>query len=200
MTKRVELCFVLDETGSMESIRMDTIGGFNTFLKEQKLLDADVSFSLTLFSLTSMEDTYRQPHKNASLADVTPLSEETYRPRGTTPLLDAVGGTIDGLGARLADMPEPERPDQVIVVILTDGEENASREYTLEQVREKVVHQRDAYDWEFVFLGSGIDAFSAAGDMGISAKFTAAVSHDAKGTRSAYTYAAATVSRLASDD
>jgi len=200
MTKKVELCFVLDETGSMGSIRTDTIGSFNTFLEEQKALKADVTFSLTLFSLTSTEDTYRKPYSSVRLVDIKPLTEETYRPRGTTPLLDAVGGTIDGLGVRLADMSELERPDQVVMVILTDGLENASKEYTLEQVKEKITHQRDVYKWEFVFLGSGIDAFDAAGNLGISAQFTAAVSHDTIGTRAAYRYASATVSALVDDD
>lgn len=199
MKKRVELSFILDETGSMGSIRTDTIGSFNTFLAEQKALDADVTFSLTMFSLTSMEETYRPQYKSILLADVKPLTEGIYRPRGTTPLLDAIGGTVDGLGARLADMPELERPDQVIVVILTDGQENASREYTADQVREKIARQRDTYKWEFVFLGCGIDAFAVAGDLGVGAAFMSSFGATPKGVRAAYASASSTVSSLVSD-
>ena len=183
----------------MGHIRADTIGSFNTFLAEQKALDADVTFSLTMFSLTPLGETYRPQYKSVFLADVIPLTEGTYRPRGTTPLLDAIGGTVDGLGTRLADMPESERPDQVIVVILTDGQENASKEYTTEQIREKIEHQRDTYKWEFVFLGCGIDAFAVAGNLAVAAAFT--TSHDAtpKGVRAAYATASSTISSLVND-
>ena len=196
MRKRVELSFVLDETGSMEVLRKDTIGSFNTFVEEQKKLDADVSFSLVLFSLTSIENTYRLVHESVPLSEVEPLTMETYRPRGTTPLLDAIGSTIDGLGARLAKISEQDRPDQVIVVILTDGLENASKEYTIDQVKEKVAHQRDVYKWEFVFMGCGIDAFDVAGGMNISAAYTSSHEATAKGVTEACLAASYTVSML----
>ena len=200
MRKRVELSFVLDETGSMEFVRTDTIGNFNTFIEEQKKLDADVTFSLILFSLTSIEDTYRLIHESVPLDKVVPLTEKTYRPRGTTPLLDAVGSTIDGLGARLAAMAEKDRPDQVIVVILTDGLENASKEYTIDQVKEKIAHQRDVYKWEFVFMGCGIDAFDVAGNLNISAQYTTSHDASAKGVMEAYAAASYTLSSLVNDN
>jgi hypothetical protein len=196
MTKKVELSFVLDETGSMEILRKDTIGSFNTFVEEQRKLDADMSFSLVLFSLTSIEETYRLVHESVPLDEIVPLTERSYRPRGTTPLLDAIGSTIDGLGARLVRMPEKDRPDQVIVVILTDGLENASREYTIEQVKEKIAHQRDVYKWEFVFMGCGIDAFDVAGGLNISAAYTTSHEATAKGIREAYNAASFTVSTM----
>jgi hypothetical protein len=198
MKKKVELMFVLDETGSMEDIRTDTIGSFNTFVEEQKALDADVTFSLILFSMVGDEDTYRSRYKSVPLSNVEPLTVETYRPRGVTPLLDAVGGTVDSLGTRLADMPEQDRPNQVIVVILTDGLENASTEYTIQQVREKVQHQQDVYKWEFIFLGCGIDAFNAATCMGIPGAAASSYTRDAQGVRAAYQTASSSISHSVS--
>jgi hypothetical protein len=197
--KKVEISFVLDETGSMAVIAKDTIGSFNTFVEEQKKLNAEVTFSLVLFSLTTMEDTYRKVHESVRLDDVKLLDRETYRPRGNTPLLDAVGSTIDSLGARLAAMPEHDRPDQVIVVILTDGEENASKEYTLAQVREKVQHQREVYKWEVIFLGCGIDAYAVGGSLGIARAATSSYAATASGVQKALNTASRTVSSLVDD-
>jgi len=197
--KRVELSFILDETGSMEVIRADTIGSFNTFLEEQRGLDADVTFSLTYFSLVLGESTYRPRYKSAPLPHVQPLTEDSYRPRGNTPLLDAIGGTIDELGARLADMYEEDRPDQVIVVVLTDGEENSSSEYTIDQVKEKIAHQRDVYKWEFIFLGCGIDAYDVAGQMSFAAAYTSSHDRTSKGVYAATMTASTQVRSLVED-
>jgi endonuclease III len=144
----VEVAFVLDETGSMHEIREDTIGGFNQWLEEQKELDVEeMRCSLVLFSKIEGEKTYRIRHQGILIEDVDELDGSSYRPRGTTPLLDAIGITIDSLGTRLDQMDENERPEKVIVAILTDGLENASEEYTLERVKEMVTHQQEKYIW-----------------------------------------------------
>jgi hypothetical protein len=195
--KKVEISFILDETGSMFPLKSDTVGGFNEFVRGQKGLSADVTFSLTMFSDTmGPEDKFRHRYTCVPITDVPEMRLEDYNPRGVTPLLDAVGGTIDALGARLASMPESERPDQVIVVILTDGLENASVEYSADQVREKVKHQREKYSWEFVFLGVGIDAFAEGEKYGMPQAYTSSQAHTAKGVRGVYASASCSISDL----
>ncbi len=183
--KKVEISFVLDETGSMSSILQDTIGSFNTFIDEQRKLKAKVSFSLTLFSESSIEPTIRPMYESVPLKQVSLLTTDTYRPRGTTPLYDAIGGAIAALDKRVS------KKKQVIMVILTDGEENASVEYTLERVKE-LVEEHD--EWEFIFLGCGMDAFGAAGSMGIA--HAAAYAATGKGVTQAYASASCTISSL----
>ena len=155
---------IIDQSGSMESLTTDTIGGFNTFLKDQKNVPGEAILTLCTFN-----HDYRLVHDCVKLASVTDLTKETYRPSGNTALLDAMGATIDEVGRKLAAMPEEERPSKVIFLIITDGEENASRRYTLEQVRSMVTHQRDVYSWEFVFMGANIDAIGAGTSLGVMA-------------------------------
>ena len=183
----VEIAFVLDETGSMHDIKEDTIGGFNQWLEEQKQVDIEETrFSLVLFSKVHGERMYRMMYEGALIQDVRELDESTYRPRGTTPLLDAMGMTIDSLGSRLDKMDQDDKPEKVIVVILTDGLENASEEYTLERVKEMVTHQQEKYGWRFIFLGCGIDAFAAGAQMGIRQAMTRRHDRSGKGVREAY--------------
>ena len=183
----VEVAFVLDETGSMHDIKEDTIGGFNQWLEEQKQLDVEETrFSLVLFSKIQGEKTYRMTYDGVPIEDVGELDESTYRPRGTTPLLDAIGITIDSLGTRLDEMAEDDKPENVIVAILRDGLENASEEYTLERVKEMVTHQQEKYGWHFIFLGCGIDAFAAGARMGIHQATTRRHDRSGRGVREAY--------------
>ena len=111
-----------------------------------------------------------------------------------TALLDAVGRSIQETGARLAALPEAERPGLVVFVVMTDGHENASREYTLEQVREMIAHQQDAYQWKFTFLGADASAFDAAGGMGIDQQGVARF--DKQKVRQAYQSTSAKVARM----
>ena len=173
---------IIDRSGSMASLTNDTIGGFNTFLADQKNVPGDVSFTLCLFSTD-----YRLVHDSVSLANVPDLNVSTYRPSGGTALLDALGTTIDSIGNKLAAMPEEERPSKVIFLIITDGEENSSRRYELDQVRTMVTHQREKYNWEFVFMGANIDAISAGTSLGISAANSLNYSASSIGTKSLYT-------------
>jgi hypothetical protein len=114
------------------------------------------------------------------------LTADTYVPRGTTALLDAIGRTIDELGARLAAMPAADRPGKVIFVIITDGLENASREYTREQVFQRIRHQSDVYGWEFVYLGAKQDAIAAGAQVGIDAGFALSCADGEVATRALY--------------
>jgi uncharacterized protein YegL len=163
-----EIVFVLDETGSMGRIREDTIGSFNHFVEEQREVEGRATLTLVEFSKTPDEDNFRLQYEGLPLEEVEPLIHETYRPRGFTPLLDAIGSTIDSVSARVKRTEEEKRPDLVIVAVLTDGLENASSEYTLEQVRAKVEHQ-ESEGWKFIFLGANMDAVQVGGEMGFGA-------------------------------
>ena len=127
------IAFILDRSGSMQRMAEEAIGGFNAFLKEQQKEEGKARLSLVLF-----DHEYTPIVENSPIDQVDPIDEETYEPRGMTALLDAMGRTIDDLGKQLAAMPEEERPGTVIVVTLTDGLENASKDYTREKVAERI--------------------------------------------------------------
>jgi hypothetical protein len=163
----VEIVVVLDRSGSMETVRTDTIGGFNAFIEEQKKNKVgDVKVSLFQF-----DNVYETVYNGKPINEVPALTKDTFVPRGMTALLDAVGRAITDVGARLAQTPEEERPSLVIFVILTDGQENASKEFKIEKVKEMIKHQTESYSWQFVFLGADQDAFQAA-QMGIGSSNT----------------------------
>lgn len=153
------IAIVLDRSGSMQSVKTDTEGGLKAFLAAQ----ADAPGETTV-SLYQFDTEYEPVYENKKLADV---PEYRLVPRGGTALLDAVGRTISAVGAQLAAKVEDDRPAEVIVVILTDGEENQSREFSLPAVKKMITEQQDTYGWKFVFLGADQDAFEAAGGMGI---------------------------------
>lgn len=154
------IAVILDRSGSMQSVKTDTEGGLAAFLEAQHEAPGETTVSLYQF-----DDKYEAVYENKPLADVPPFM---LRPRGATALLDAVGRTINTLGEQLAAMDEDARPGEVIVVILTDGHENASREYTKTAVKKLITQQQDAYGWKFVFLGADQDAFAAGASMGIA--------------------------------
>jgi len=160
-----EIAFILDRSGSMQSIKAGTLEGVNAFLDQQKQENAayPVKFSLTLFSTET-----EVRHSSVPVTEVPSLSDTTYLPDGGTALLDAIGITIDSLGKRLADTPEAERPAKVIVAIMTDGEENSSRIFSWDQISEKIKHQTDVYKWEFLFMGANQDAIANASRINIS--------------------------------
>lgn len=153
--------FVLDRSGSMSMIRSDTIGGFNTFLNTQRESEGGAYITLAQF-----DNHYEVVHDYVDIKDVPDLTEETFVPRGSTALLDAIGKTVTSIGQKLSDMPEEERPGNVIIAVITDGQENCSCEYTREKVFDMISHQTEVYKWEFVFLGAGKDAIAAGMSMG----------------------------------
>ena len=179
-----EMVFVLDRSGSMSGLAADTIGGFNELIEKQKKIEGDAYVTTVLF-----DHEYEVLHDHVALGEVAPLSDKEYFARGSTALLDAVGRTINAVGARLAATPEEERPEHVVFVITTDGMENASREYTAKQVREMVEHQQQKYSWQFVFLGANMDAVSEARNLGISAKYAADFTPSHSGVRKMYSMA-----------
>ena len=176
-----EMVFVLDRSGSMSGLAADTIGGFNELIEKQKKIEGDAYVTTVLF-----DHEYEVLHDHVALGEVAPLTDKEYFARGSTALLDAVGRTINAVGARLAATPEEERPAHVVFVITTDGMENASREYTAKQVREMVEHQQQKYSWQFVFLGANMDAVSEARNLGISAKYAADFTPTGRGVNRMY--------------
>jgi hypothetical protein len=159
-----EIAFVLDRSGSMQSLVEPAITGFNRLLREQQQEPGSARFTLALF-----DDQYEVPFHSVPIAEVVELDTTTYVPRGSTALLDAIGRTIDELGAKLAATPEADRPGQVIVAILTDGEENASHRYTWRDIAARIRHQTRNYQWKFLFLGANQDAIATASKMSIHA-------------------------------
>lgn len=158
-----EIICVIDKSGSMDAVKMDAIGAFNSFIEEQLKLPGEAKLTLTLF-----DTEYKMVYNGVALKDVPKLDTTTFVPGGMTALLDAMGRTIDKVGERLSITPEPERPERVIMVILTDGQENSSKEYNGAKVLEKVKHQQEAYKWEFIYLGANQDAIKAASCLGIN--------------------------------
>lgn len=176
-----DINIVLDRSGSMEAVKSDTIGGFNSFLSEQKAVEGEATITLVQF-----DDVYEEVYKAVPIAEAKPLDTETFVPRGWTALLDAIGRTIIDTGKRLASIKEEERPENVIFVILTDGLENASREFDRQRISEMISHQRDVYNWEFVFLGANQDAIATAGDMGITQANALTYAANPAGTQAAF--------------
>src|SRR4029434_689340 len=173
-----EIAFVLDRSGSMGSCREPAIEGFNFFLLEQQRTEGLAKLTLILF-----DDEYLVPIDALPVAEILPLDNDSYVPRGSTALLDAIGRTIDELGARLAALPEQDRRTQVIVAILTDGLENSSQNYSWQQVADAIKQQSEQYRWTFLFLGANQDAIATAAQMNITAANAGAYVGDAGGAR-----------------
>ena len=184
-----ELVMILDRSGSMGGLESDTIGGYNSMLKKQAETDGEVLVSTVLFDSVSDVLFDRVP-----LSEMPQMTEKDYYVRGTTALLDAVGGAIHHIGNVHKYAREEDRPEKTIFVITTDGMENASREYSYERVKAMVERQREKYGWEFLFLGANIDAIKTAGRFGISEDRAANYNSDSVGTSLNYEVLAETVS------
>jgi hypothetical protein len=155
------IAIILDRSGSMESCKESTVAGFNEFIRTQKEIPGEATVKLVQF-----DDQYETVF-DKRLKECPELTQNTFVPRGSTALLDAQGRTVVELGRELAALAEPERPSKVIVVTLTDGLENASKEYNLDKIGEMIREQRDKYNWDFVFLGANQDAIATAAAMSI---------------------------------
>jgi len=165
-SKRSDITILLDRSGSMATVKSDVEGGFERFLADQRAIPGECALSLVQFDSLAIDQVYtEQPILTAPALSL--------HPRGNTPLLDAVGHTIVRTGERLAAKPEAARPGRVLFVIITDGKENASQEYTKARVRQLVEQQTQTYKWQFLYLGANVDAFAEAGGLGISQQFAA---------------------------
>ncbi len=176
-----DVTIILDRSGSMSGIQDATIKGFNDFVNEQRSVPGDGCWTLVQF-----DDRYETVYAQRPQHDVPPLTTLSYQPRGSTALVDAVCRTIDQTGQRLAALPEWQRPSKVLLAIITDGEENSSREYTTQQLHQKITHQREKYGWTFLFLGANQDSFAVAGSYGILKTHTMNWAATAVGTAASY--------------
>lgn len=176
-----EIVFILDRSGSMQSIQTDAIGGFNAFIESQKKVAGTADITLVLF-----DHEYQKVYDAKDINSVELLTDKTYIPRGNTALLDAIGRSINEAGAKLNALKEDERAEKVMVCILTDGAENASKEFTNQKIKEMIEHQRSKYNWEFAYLGANQDAFATASMYGITRGMTSNFIPDAGGTKMAY--------------
>jgi uncharacterized protein YegL len=165
----------------MESLASDTIGGYNSFIEEQKKVPGEANLTTVLF-----DDKYELVHDRVNLRDVKPITNKEYFARGCTALLDAIGKTINSIGEKLNNMEESERPSKVIVLIVTDGEENASREFNYWKIKEMVERQKNVYNWQFLFFGANIDSFTAGQSIGISLDYAVNFSATSDGLDSTY--------------
>jgi hypothetical protein len=168
---------ILDRSGSMHPIAEEVVGMYNRFLYEQQHGPDYAELSLIQF-----DDRYEVSYLRKPIDQCPDLvNGETYKPLSMTALLDAVGFTIDRIGADLAALPEEERPKRVLFVIITDGEENCSSKYKYPQIKDMIEHQQEKYDWDFIFLAAGIDAFAEGSKFGMSVHKCGSVDHSARG-------------------
>ncbi len=165
-----DITVVLDRSGSMSNIRVDMEGGFSEFLKEQKALPGKCTISLNQFD-TQFETVYTG-------LDINDAPELRIAPRDWTALYDAIGKTINTLGDRLSKMPEASRPGKVIVVIVTDGGENASKEFSSQAVQKMIKHQESKYGWNFIYMGANQDAYGVAASIGVHRSKSSNYSND----------------------
>ena len=176
-----EIVFILDRSGSMGGLESDTIGGYNAFLEKQKKEEGEAYVSTVLFDHVT-----EVVHDRVPVREVSPLTEKEYYVRGTTALLDAVGGAVRHIGTIHKYAREEDVPEKTIFVIITDGMENASREYTYGEVKKMIERQKEKYGWEFLFLGANIDAVTEASRIGISAETAVRFHNDPKGVELNY--------------
>jgi hypothetical protein len=157
-----ELVMIIDKSGSMSGLESDTIGGFNSMLNQHKKGDGLCRLTTIFFS-----DSAKIIHDRVDISTVKPLTEADYIPGGCTALLDAVGNAINHTKAIQAGASAETRANKVVFVIITDGYENASREYSAPQIKQMISQQQDKDGWDFIFLGANIDAIETARNFGI---------------------------------
>ena len=163
-TNFIHVCFVVDSSGSMTSSIDDVKGGFKRIIEEQKA-NTKGECAVSYFDFNS---TVTEVYRGKNVKDIN--SELDYIPAGMTALMDGVGIAIDTIGKWLNSMPEDEKPEQNMIVIITDGGENFSKEYSASRVREMIKHQQDKYSWNFVFLGADLNNVKDAIDLGIATR------------------------------
>lgn len=192
--KPVHITFLLDRSGSMSSLHSDVVGGFNSFLTEQKAQPGKACLTLVQFDSGGIDTI----HDAVKLADVPEMKPEDFQPRSSTPLLDAIGRTVASVQARIDSRKSASKKDEVnLVVIYTDGQENSSHEFTKAQVK-ALVEAKTAEGWTFAYMGSDLNAYDEAGSIGISVANTSSFDNNSVGTQAAYASVSTATSNLRS--
>ena len=179
MVQHTEIIFVIDKSGSMGRLTDDTIGGFNSFVESQKD-DTKTTLTTVLF-----DTSWKILHDGLDVYEIEPMTNKEYIPGGGTAMLDAIGETINTVQNRHDDMGDA-KPDNVLFVITTDGEENSSRKFAKADIERMIKHQTNGHGWEFIFLGANMDAVKEATSIGIDATKVASYVWTDQGTDALY--------------
>ncbi|MBE6819296.1 MAG: VWA domain-containing protein [Ruminococcaceae bacterium] len=172
-----EMVFILDRSGSMCGLESDTIGGFNSLIEKQKKQEGDCFVTTVLFS-----DTMQTVHDRCKLEAVEKMTDKDYQTMGCTALYDAIGRTLTHIASIHKYARKEDVPAHTIVVIITDGYENASREYSHAAVKRLIEQKKEEAGWEFLFIGANIDAAATAENIGIGRERAANYKADKAGT------------------
>jgi len=186
-----EMIFIMDRSGSMAGLENDTIGGFNSLIEKQREEEGEALVSVVLF-----DDQQDVIYDRVDIRKVEPMTRKQYFVRGCTALLDAVGGAIHHIGNVHKYAREEDVPEKTIVVITTDGMENASRRYSYQKVKEMIRHEEGKYHWEFMFLGANIDAAEEAERFGIPRGRAVQYENDGDGVRTNFRSISKAMSRV----
>ena len=181
MRNLTDITIILDRSGSMEFIKEATVLGFNSFLQEQLKSETDAVLTLVQF-----DHEYKVVYEGVDINKVKKLSNKTFIPRGTTALLDAIGVTISNVKNRIKLLKKDLKPKNVLIVIITDGEENSSNKFTREQIFKKISKKEKKDNWKFVFIGTNQDAISVGGSYGIAGSRALSYAADDDGTVDAF--------------
>ena len=167
--KSTEIIFIIDKSGSMSRLTNDTIEGFNGFVESQK------DRTKTTLTTVLFDTSWKILHDGVDVYEIEPMTTKDYRAYGGTAMLDAVGDIINRVQDRHDELGS-NKPDNVLFVITTDGEENSSSRFTKQQIEKMIKHQTSGHNWEFMFLGANMYAVTVATNIGIS--YDRAVSYD----------------------
>lgn len=178
--KNTEIIFVIDKSGSMAHLAADTIGGFNGFIESQKAMEGKATLTTVLF-----DTNWKILHDGVDINEVRSMTASDYIAYGGTAMLDAIGEIINRVQDRHDELGE-EKPDNVLFVITTDGEENSSRTFKKSQIEKMIKHQTNGHGWKFMFLGANIDAVKEAESIGISKDYSATYDWTCQGTDAVY--------------
>lgn len=179
--KNTEIIFVIDASGSMAHLTGDTIGGFNGFIESQKALDGKATLTTVLFNTS-----WKILHDGIDIHEVRPLTKSDYVAGGGTAMLDAIGEIINKVQDRHDELGA-EKPEEVLFVITTDGEENSSRTFKKSQIEKMIKHQTNGHGWKFMFLGANMDAVKEAESIGISSNYSTNYKYTSKGIADTWT-------------
>ena len=178
--KNTEIIFVIDKSGSMSHLAGDTIGGFNGFIESQKVLEGKATLTTVLF-----DTTWKILHDGVDIHEVKAMTSSDYIAGGGTAMLDAIGEIINRVQDRHDELGA-EKPEEVLFVITTDGEENSSRKFNKSQIEKMIKHQTNGHGWKFMFLGANMDAVKEAESIGISSDYATNYNWSAQGVCDSY--------------
>lgn len=177
----VELVFILDRSGSMSGLEEQTIGGFNRLISEQKEVKSEAIVSTVLF-----DDAFEVIHNRLPIQRIESMTSKEYYVRGSTALLDAIGRSIVKIRHIHQKLDEEAKPEKTLFFIITDGMENASKEFDYTHIKDYIELQKEKYGWEFIFMGANIDAIKTAKKFGVDSNRAVQYHSDEQGTNLNY--------------